>query len=108
MFAQSWRTRHGSATCAAIVLPSAGRTCCASATRKRRRHKEAMMNGYGGNILRVNLTTGKITKETTPPEMIRDFIGGRGFGAYLLYKEVPKGADPLGPDKSVLHSSPPL
>ena len=52
------------------------------------------MNGYGGTILRVDLTNGKWTKEPTPPELARDWLGGRGFGAYLLYKEVPKGADP--------------
>ena len=39
------------------------------------------MNGYGGNILRVNLTTGKITKTPTPPELVRDYVGGRGFNA---------------------------
>ena len=66
------------------------------------------MNGYGGNILRVNLTTGKITKEPTPPELARDFIGGRGFGAYFLFKEVPKGADPLGPENKLIVSSGPL
>ena len=43
------------------------------------------MNGYGGKILRVNLTTGKITKEQTPVDVARDFIGGRGFGAYYLF-----------------------
>jgi len=66
------------------------------------------MNGYGGNILRVNLTTGKITKEPTPPDLARDFIGGRGFGAYLLFKEVPQGADPLGPENKLIISSGPF
>lgn len=66
------------------------------------------MNGYGGHILRVNLTSGSITKETTSPEMIRDYIGGRGFGAYLLYKEVPPKADPLGPENKLIVSSGPI
>ncbi len=66
------------------------------------------MNGYGGNILRVDLTNGKWTKEPTPPELARDWIGGRGFGAYLLYKEVPKGADPLGPENKLFISSGPI
>jgi len=66
------------------------------------------MNGYGGSILRVNLSTGKIAKEPTPPELARDFIGGRGFGAYLLFKEVPQGADPLGPENKLIISSGPL
>ena len=66
------------------------------------------MNGYGGHILRVNLTTGKITKSPTPEDLARDYIGGRGFGAYFLYKEVPQGADPLGPENKLIVSSGPL
>lgn len=66
------------------------------------------MNGYGGTILRVNLTTGKITRQHTSSDLARDFIGGRGFGAYFLYKEVPKGADPLGPENKLIISSGPL
>ena len=67
-----------------------------------------MLNGYGGNILRVDLTTGKITKEPTPSQLARDFVGGRGFGAYFLYKEVPKNADPLGPENKLIVSSGPF
>jgi aldehyde:ferredoxin oxidoreductase len=66
------------------------------------------MNGYGGNILRVNLTTGQITKEPTPADVARDYIGGRGFGAYFLFKEVPKNADPLGPENKLIISSGPF
>jgi aldehyde:ferredoxin oxidoreductase len=66
------------------------------------------MNGYGGSVLRVNLETGKITKSPTPPDVARDFIGGRGFGVYYLFKEVPKGADPLGPENKLIISSGPL
>lgn len=67
-----------------------------------------MIPGYGGNILRVDLTSGKLTKQPTPPDLARDFIGGRGFGIYFLYKEVPKGADPLGPQNKLIISSGPL
>jgi aldehyde:ferredoxin oxidoreductase len=66
------------------------------------------MNGYGGSILRINLTDGKISKEPTPAQLERDFIGGRGFGIYFLYKEVPKGIDPLGVDNKLIISSGPL
>jgi aldehyde:ferredoxin oxidoreductase len=66
------------------------------------------MNGYGGNILRVNLTTGKIAKEPTPAEVARDYIGGRGFGAYFLFHEVPQHADPLGPENKLIISSGPF
>ncbi len=66
------------------------------------------MNGYGGHILRVNLSDGTITKEPTPEKVVRDYLGGRGLGAYLLWTEVPKGADPLGPDNKLIISSGPL
>ena len=66
------------------------------------------MNGYGGTILRVNLTDGKITREPTPPQLAHDFIGGRGFGIYFLFKEVPKGVDPLGPHNKLIISTGPL
>src|SRR5512137_3060859 len=66
------------------------------------------MNGYGGTILRVNLTDGKISKEPTPAQLARDFIGGRGFGIYHLFKEVPKGIDPLGPENKLIISTGPL
>ena len=66
------------------------------------------MNGYGGNILRVNLTSGKITREPTSPELARDFIGGRGFGIYFLTREVPIHADPLRPENKLIISTGPL
>jgi aldehyde:ferredoxin oxidoreductase len=66
------------------------------------------MNGYGGRILRVDLTNGTVTKESTPADVARDFIGGRGFGIYFLLKEVPKGADPLGPENKLIISSGPI
>src|SRR5512136_2556867 len=66
------------------------------------------MNGYGGAILRVNLTEGKISKEPTPAQLARDFIGGRGFGLYFLFREVPKRADALGPENKLIISTGPL
>jgi aldehyde:ferredoxin oxidoreductase len=66
------------------------------------------MNGYGGSILRVDLTHGKITKEPTPAQLARDYIGGRGFGAYFLFREVPRNADPLGPENKLIISSGPF
>jgi aldehyde:ferredoxin oxidoreductase len=66
------------------------------------------MNGYGSKILRVDLSTGKTRTEPTPSQLARDFVGGRGFGAYFLFKEVPKDADPLGPENKLIISSGPF
>ena len=85
----------GSVTCAETASACEEWMRCGSQKLNQlQRFKEAMMRGYGGSILRVNLTTGKVTKQATPPDVARDFIGGRGFGAYFLFKEVPQHADP--------------
>ena len=66
------------------------------------------MFGYGGKILRINLSTNKISSEPLPEKLIRDYIGGRGFAARILYDEIKPGIDPLGPDNKVLIASGPL
>lgn len=66
------------------------------------------MNGYAGQILRVNLSKGTVTKEPTPEQVVREYLGGRGLGAYLLWTEVPRGADPLGPENKLFISPGPL
>ena len=66
------------------------------------------MNGYGGSILRINLSKGESKREPTSPTMARDFIGGRGFGSYFLFTEVPAKADPLGPENKLIISSGPF
>jgi aldehyde:ferredoxin oxidoreductase len=63
------------------------------------------MKGYAGHLLRVNLTDGSIRVEALDPHLAKDYLGGRGFGAYILYTEVPHGTDPLGPDNRLILSS---
>ena len=57
-----------------------------------------MARGYMGKMLNVNLTTGKIEEERLDEQLCRDYIGGYGLAARLLYDRIPTGADPLGPD----------
>lgn len=66
------------------------------------------MKGYGGAILRVDLGNGKIEKKPLDEQMARDYLGGRGFAAYMLYKEIEKGIDPLGEKNKLLMISGPL
>jgi len=58
--------------------------------------------GYMGKFARVNLTDGKVevgnTFDYLPEEVLRQWIGGRGLGAYLMLKEVDPKVDPLGPE----------
>ncbi|MFW5877993.1 MAG: aldehyde ferredoxin oxidoreductase family protein, partial [bacterium] len=58
--------------------------------------------------LRVNLTTGELKKELTPAKIRKDYIGGRGLGARILWDEVPAGADPLGPENKLIITTGPL
>jgi len=53
--------------------------------------------GYTGKVLRINLSDDKTSTERLDQWEAKHFLGGRGFNAYKLYKEVPKGTDPLGP-----------
>ncbi|MFC1534024.1 aldehyde ferredoxin oxidoreductase family protein [Thermodesulfobacteriota bacterium] len=47
--------------------------------------------GYAGKLLRVDLTSEKITDEELNEETARKYIGGTGLGAKYLYEEVPAG-----------------
>ncbi len=66
------------------------------------------MFGYGGKYLRVNLTQKKIEKTDLDAKLAREWIGGRGFVAKVLYDEVPIGADPLGPENKLVIATGPL
>ena len=57
-----------------------------------------MAGGYIGKLLFVNLTTGTIKEETPEETLYRDFIGGYGIGARVLYSRQKGGVDALGPD----------
>jgi aldehyde:ferredoxin oxidoreductase len=60
-----------------------------------------MAGGYIGRLLFVNLTTGTITEETPEENLYRDYIGGYGIGARILYSRQKGGVDALGPDNTL-------
>ena len=57
-----------------------------------------MPYGYHGKILHIDLATSKIDIEAPPDSFYRTYMGGGGMGLTYILREVPKGADPLGPD----------
>ena len=63
---------------------------------------------YGPRLLRVNLTERTACVETISPETCELFVGGRGFGAALLYQEQRPHVDPLGEDNKLIFVSGPL
>jgi aldehyde:ferredoxin oxidoreductase len=67
-----------------------------------------MKNGYTGRVLRVDLTTETVTGESLDESIARGYIGGRGIGAYLAYKEMPASLDPLSPESPIFLITGPL
>jgi aldehyde:ferredoxin oxidoreductase len=59
------------------------------------------IHGWNRKILWIDLSRGAVREEELPLEVYEDFIGGKGLGAYLLYRELAAGTDPLG-SKNIL------
>ncbi|HEY55837.1 MAG TPA: aldehyde ferredoxin oxidoreductase family protein [Dehalococcoidia bacterium] len=59
------------------------------------------MYGFNGKVLFVDLTTGSIKEESLPEKTYRQFVGGQGLGARILYGHMKPKADPLGPDNMI-------
>jgi len=49
-----------------------------------------------------------LATEEFPENFYRQYFGGEGFVGYFLLKEVPRGADPLGPDNKLIFAAGPL
>ncbi|HEY91785.1 MAG TPA: aldehyde ferredoxin oxidoreductase family protein [Dehalococcoidia bacterium] len=57
-----------------------------------------MAGGYMGKVLFVNLTNGTLRDEPLDDGLRRDFIGGYGLGARILFSQQKANVDPLGAD----------
>jgi aldehyde:ferredoxin oxidoreductase len=57
-----------------------------------------MPNGYTGNILHANLTTGELTVEHPPESFYRKYLGGSAMGLHYILEGLKPGADALGLD----------
>ncbi|WP_175059013.1 tungsten-containing formaldehyde ferredoxin oxidoreductase [Thermococcus sp. 2319x1] len=65
------------------------------------------MKGWWGRILRVDLTNNKVWVQEYSPEVAKNFIGGRGLAAWILWNEA-KNVDPLGPENKLVFASGPF
>ncbi len=61
-----------------------------------------------GKILRADLGKGTFSQEIVDKEDVRNVLGGRGLGSLLLYRELPAGVDPLGPENKLIFTTGPL
>jgi aldehyde:ferredoxin oxidoreductase len=66
------------------------------------------MYGWVGKIIRINLTDNKITTFTPAQELYRDYLGGRGMGAKILWDEVGPEVSPLSPENKLIFMTGPL
>jgi aldehyde:ferredoxin oxidoreductase len=57
-----------------------------------------MARGYMDKILWVDLSNGTLREETPDESLYRNYLGGYGVGAKVLYDNMKPGVDPLGPD----------
>ena len=67
-----------------------------------------MSDSQHSRMLTIDLSNRSSAVEEIPETIVRQYIGGRGLGAYLLYKLVPVKADPLGPENHVIFTAGPL
>jgi aldehyde:ferredoxin oxidoreductase len=61
-----------------------------------------MQHGYAGKILHVNLTDGTLEVEEPGEAFYRTYMGGSALGLYYLLKNTPAGADPFGPENTLV------
>lgn len=66
------------------------------------------MDGWIGKVLRVNLSTGKVSTEALDPGLAKDYIGARGLGTKIMTDEVDPKVDPLSPENKLIFVPGPL
>ncbi len=57
-----------------------------------------MSRGFMGKMLWVDLSQNKLKDEPLDEKLGRQFLGGYGLGAHIIFNRQPAGVDPLGPD----------
>jgi aldehyde:ferredoxin oxidoreductase len=66
------------------------------------------MNGYMDRILHVDLTKGRLWDERMKEEDAREFAGGSGLAARIIWDMVKSDTDPLGPENPLVFMTGPL
>jgi len=69
---------------------------------------QSKLYGYGGRILRIDLSKKKIVKEDLKTDLLKLYLGGTGYAARLMWDEIPKGIDPLSPENKLIATTGPL
>jgi len=64
--------------------------------------------GWMGKVLRIDLTKQGISTESLTKEQMELYLGGRGLGVEILFREVPRGTNPLSPENKMVFATGPL
>jgi len=67
-----------------------------------------MRPGYHGRLLWVDLTSGRLETQPLADTHIQDYVGGKGFGARILYDTVEAGTDGFDPSNLLMFLPGPL
>ncbi len=66
------------------------------------------MFAFAGKLLRINLSKKTFFEEPINEETLKKYLGPRGFGANILFNELPRGVDPLGAENKIIFSTGPI
>lgn len=66
------------------------------------------IKGYMGKQLRISLKDKSYKAEKINTQVLKDYLGGVGYSAKILYEELDKGIDPLSPDNKIIFATGPL
>jgi aldehyde:ferredoxin oxidoreductase len=64
--------------------------------------------GYGGRVLRVDLSNRRCQAEPLDPKWIKPVIGGRAANSKRLFEELDSDCDPLSPENLLIFGTGPL
>ena len=56
-------------------------------------------------ILRINLSEGTVKEEKIKGDVLKKFLGGKGLGYYLIYREVPPNVSPLDERNKIIFAA---
>ncbi|UCE54147.1 MAG: aldehyde ferredoxin oxidoreductase, partial [Desulfobacterales bacterium] len=65
-------------------------------------------HGYTGNVLDVDLSNETIVKSALDETLVTEYMGGKGFGAKILYDQLAPRIDPLSPQNILVFATGPL
>ena len=61
-----------------------------------------------GKVLRIELGRKKTSSQPLTKEQTELFLGGRGLGVDILFRELPRGTNPLSPENKMVFATGPL